>query len=353
MPQLDAQRTQAFAARMAQIYSSGVLMFLTDIGYRTGLFEAAATGPATSQALAGRAGLHERYVREWLAAMTTGGIFTYDPPSRTYTLPAEHAQFLAGHTSRNLAPQAGFIAQLGRHVPEVARCFREGGGVPYSAYRPEFTDGMDDTWRRIFDEQLISGFLPVAPGLVERLEAGIRVADIGCGTGHAVNVMARAYPASTFVGYDIAEDAIAAARSEAAAMGLANARFEVLDVTQLPAEPAFGLITAFDAIHDQVDPDAVLRRAWQALTPDGTFLMVDFKGSSSLERNLDYPFATLYYGVSLLHCMTVSLAGGGAGLGTMWGTELARQMLAAAGFTRVEVFDSPRPQNCIYVCRRD
>jgi SAM-dependent methyltransferase len=179
------------------------------------------------------------------------------------------------------------------------------------------------------------------------------VADIGCGTGHAINLMGRAYPRSTFVGYDLAEDAIAQAEEEARLMKLPNVQFQVLDVAKLPPEPKFDLITAFDAIHDQVDPTAVLRGVSNALAPQGIFLMIDFKFSTHVEKNIGNPFAPLHYGISTMHCMTVSLAEGGAGLGTVWGIEKAREMLAEAGFTHVEVLDSPRPQNCIYVCQKD
>jgi SAM-dependent methyltransferase len=244
------------------------------------------------------------------------------------------------------------VTLLAGHVPGVADCFRGGGGVPYGAYRPEFTEVMDDIWRRVYDEQLVGGFLPSVSGLPERLTAGMRVADIGCGTGHAINLMARAFPTSTFVGYDLAEDAIAQARAEAEAMDLANARFEVLDVAELPSEPRFDLIAAFDAIHDQVDPQTVLRRTYGALEPGGILYMVEFKFASDVGANVANPFAPLYYGVSTLHCMTVSLAGGGAGLGAVWGLEVARKLLAEAGFGHVEVVDTPRPQNYAFVCRK-
>jgi 2-polyprenyl-3-methyl-5-hydroxy-6-metoxy-1,4-benzoquinol methylase len=211
---------------------------------------------------------------------------------------------------------------------------------------------MDAVWRRIYDEHLIVGFLGAVEELDERLRRGINVLDIGCGTGHAINLMAREYPQSNFAGYDIAEDAIARANSEARVMGLSNAQFKVVDVADLPAQPKFDLITAFDAIHDQADPVAVLRKVNEALAPHGTFLMVDLKFSSHLEDNIGNPFAPMQYGISVMHCMTVSLAEGGAGLGGMWGQETAQRMLAEAGFTSIEVLDSPRPQNCIYVCRQ-
>jgi 2-polyprenyl-3-methyl-5-hydroxy-6-metoxy-1,4-benzoquinol methylase len=352
MAELDGQAVEVFARRLLDVFTGSGLTKLIGLGYRTGLFEAAARGPATSAELADRAGLDERYVREWLGAMVTGGFFEYEPTAGRYTFPTEHAALLTGPGARNAAPVSGLLESFGAVLPELERCFHSGGGVPYSAFRPQFTDHMDDVWRRIYDEHLQTGFLAAVPGLTERLTAGARVLDLGCGTGHAVNLMAQAYPGSTFVGYDIAADAIEAAEQERLATGVPNARFAVLDVTQLPATPPFDVITVFDAIHDQVAPDVVLRRIHDALRPDGLFVMVDFKFSSHLERNLANPFAPLHYAISVMHCMTVSLAEGGAGLGTVWGQELARKMLAEAGFGSVEVIDSPRPQNCIYISRR-
>jgi SAM-dependent methyltransferase len=341
-----------FAERLVELYTGAALTHMIALGARTGLFAAAASGPATSQELADRAGLNERYVREWLAALSAGGVFDYAPDTATYTLPPERAELLSGNSYRNLAPMSQTLVSFGQHVPALAACFRDGGGVPYSAFRPEFTERMDDSWRRIYDELLIDGFLGAVPGVIDRLRDGIRVADVGCGTGHAVNLMAQAFPASTFTGYDIAEDAIAAGRAEAAGLGSANATFELRDARELPSDPGFDLITAFDVIHDQVHPAAVLASIRSALADDGTFLMIDFKFSSRLENNLDNPFAALYYTISTMHCMTVSLAEGGDGLGTVWGLELAERMLRAAGFNTVTVLDAPRPQNCIVICRR-
>ena len=350
-PALDRQRVQEFARKLFGLYTSGLLTLMVQIGFRTGLFEAAARGPATSAELAERAGLDERYVREWLAAMATGGVAEYDAETRRFTLPPEHATCLTGTSSRNLAPASQTLTMLARRLPEVTECFRTGGGVPYAAYRPDFTESQDASWRLLYDGLLVKGFLPAVKGLPERLTAGIRVADVGCGTGHAVNVMARAYPASSFVGYDWGEDAIALGRAEAQAMGLANARFEALDVTRLPAEPKFDLITTFDAVHDQRDPATVLCRIAGALAPDGVYLMVEPRASSRLEDNLGNPFTPYMYAISVLHCLTVSLAEGGAGLGTAWGEQTARRLLAEAGFGAVEVFDAPGPQNSIFVCR--
>jgi SAM-dependent methyltransferase len=346
------EAVQVFADRLLGIYTASVLAKLIRVGYATGLLEATAKASQTSGQLAAGLGLDERYVREWLAAMATGGILSYEPAACTYLLPPEHAALLTGTGARNLAPMATIVEHFGTHLPAVEDCFRAGGGVSYAAFRPQFTDAMDDLWRRIYDEQLLDGFLAAAPQVITRMGAGCRVADIGCGTGHAINLMATAFPASNFTGYDLAGDAIARARDESRQMGSDNVAFEVLDITRLPADPPFEVIFAFDAVHDQVDPAAVLNRVHDALTPDGCFYMVDFKFSSDLAGNLENPFAPLYYGISLMHCMTVSLAEGGAGLGTVWGIEQAREMLSAAGFSQIDVLDSPRPQNCIFLCHK-
>jgi SAM-dependent methyltransferase len=348
---LDPARVEAFAGRLFELYTGGLLTFLVDIGHRTGLFAAAAAGPGTSAELAGRADLQERYVREWLGSMVTGGILEHDPETGTYRLPAEHAACLTGPGSANLAPLSRLDTHLAKHVDAVTRAFREGGGVPYAEYRPEFTDVMDGLSRGTFDELLVDAYVPLVPGLAGRLAAGARVADLGCGTGHAIVLLAGAYPASTFVGYDLADDAIARARSEAA--GLANARFEVRDAARLTVEEPFDVVFVFDAIHDQVAPAAVLERIYAALASGGTFVMVEPRASSHLAGNLGNPVAPLLYAVSTLHCLTVSLAGGGAGLGTAWGEELARSMLADAGFVDVAVHEAPGdPLNAVFVATR-
>ncbi|MEO5844322.1 MAG: class I SAM-dependent methyltransferase, partial [Caldimonas sp.] len=343
----DPDLVKQFGAKLLGIYTGGVLTKLIDIGYQVGLFEAADKGPATSQELADRAGLKERYVREWLGSMVTSGIFTYSPEASTYALPEEHAVLLTGNAHTNVAPTSRMINHFGTHLQRLTSCFRDGGGISYSAYRPVFTQCMDDSWRRIYDHLLVSGFIPAVEGMTSKLSKGIRVMDIGCGTGHAMNILAREFPKSTFVGYDIAEDAIAGARNEAKSFGLPNVSFEVADVAALPSDPKFDLITAFDAIHDQRAPDAVLEGACRALAHEGMFLMIEFKFSSRLEENIGNPFAPMYYGFSLMHCMPVSLALDGQGLGTVWGEQLARQYLANAGFGSVTVLDSPRPQNSI------
>src|ERR1022692_4956827 len=191
---MDDDRRGAFAEQMIATLTGGALSMLVSVGYRTGLFEAAARGPATSGDLAGRAGLQERYVREWLGAMVTGGIFSYDAGNGQCTLPAEHAAFLTGDTAANVAPMASMLRAFGGALPELERCFVAGGGVPHAAFAVHFEAAgatAGDTWRRIYDEHLVDGFLGAVPGLRDRLAAGARVLDLGCGTGHAMIVAAR------------------------------------------------------------------------------------------------------------------------------------------------------------------
>ena len=350
----DEAKAKAFTQRMVGHMTGAAVTLMIEVGRQVGLFDAlAGMASATSEALAERAGLTERYVREWLGAMVCGGLVEYDPAGRTYRLPPEHAIMLTGQTSRNLASLAAFFPLLGRVIPDVTRAFREGGGVPYAAYQPDFTGLMDRRSRPRYQEFLLTKYLGSPAGLVPRLEQGIRVADIGCGTGYCVNLMARHFPRSTFVGYDFSEAAIAEARREAEAMGVGNAAFVVQDVAKLPAEPGFDLITAFDAIHDQIDPAGVLRRIREALRPGGLFVMLDVHASSNLEENVDTPMSAFVYTVSTMHCMTVSLAHDGAGLGTAWGTGLATRMLREAGFTDVQLFERVDPMNSLYAARFD
>lgn len=350
---VDETAAEAFAGRLFELFTGAALSYLVDIGHRTGLFAGATDGPATSAELAERAGLDERYVREWLGAMATSEIFEYEPSTATYWLPLEHAACLVGSGPANLAPVAMLTTALGRHVDAVTHAFRHGGGVPYEDYLPELHDVMDALWRPLFDELLIPEVLPLAPGLTDLLTAGCRAADVACGTGNAVLVLAAAFPASTFVGYDLDNRALTRGRVEAERGRLDNVTFVQLDAATLRVAEPFDVVFAFNAIHDQAAPEAVLARIHDALTPGGTFVMNEPRVSSHLEDNIGNPMAPFTYAVSTLHCMTVSLAAGGAGLGTAWGEQLATQMLDDAGFGSVIVHDAPGdPGNAVFVSTR-
>lgn len=334
----DPAKAEAFAGRMLDILNSGAIAVMTSIGHRTGLFDTLANlPPSTSQQIADAARLNERYVREWLGAMVMGRFVDYDPTTDTYCLPPEHAAFLTKAASpNNIAVTAQFIPILATIEDRAIECFYNGGGIPYSAY-PRFHQVMAEDSGQTVVAGLEDAILPLIPGLIEALEQGIDVLDVGCGIGRALNVMAARFPNSRFTGYDFSEEAIAIAQSEASDRGLTNIHFKAKDAAKLDEVEQYDLICTFDAIHDQAKPDAVLRGIHQALRPDGTYLMQDIRASSYIHGNLDHPVGPFLYTISCLHCMTVSLAAGGMGLGTVWGEEKALEMLKEAGFTLAEI----------------
>ena len=351
---LDDAKTGAFAQRMTDTLNDAFLALMVSIGHQTALFDVMSRlEAASSDEIARAAGLHERYVREWLGAMVTGRIVLYDPARGSYLLPREHAACLTRSAGAgNLATSMLWVSCIGAVEPEVVECFRRGGGVPYSAYA-RFHEIMQRWSGQILDENLLEKTLPLVPGLVETLGRGIDVLDVGCGSGHAINLMGRAFPRSRFTGYDFSEEGLGAARAEASAWQLGNVDFVALDVAKLADQERFDFVTAFDAIHDQAWPRKVLAGIAAALRPGGTFLMVDDRASSHLHENLDHPLGPFLYGVSTLHCMTVSLAQGGEGLGTVWGEQKARELLAEAGFIEVSVQTLPGDiANNYYVARK-
>jgi 2-polyprenyl-3-methyl-5-hydroxy-6-metoxy-1,4-benzoquinol methylase len=338
MTTIDADTTDEFAKRIVGVIDDASLAILLSIGHQTSLWDTLAElQSATSSQIADAAGLNERYVREWLGGVVAAQVVEYDPTAQTYSLPPHRAAVLTRTAGPdNLARVAQFIPLLAEVEQKIIGCFQNGGGLPYSEY-PRFHTLMAEQSGAGFDAALVDVVLPLADGLPERLRAGADVADIGCGSGHAINVMAAAFPASRFTGIDFSEEGLAVARAEASQLGLKNAAFDAKDVANLDAAESYDVITVFDAIHDQAQPAQVLQNIHQALRPGGTLLMVDVKASSEVQDNIGAPLATYKYAVSTLHCMSVSLALDGAGLGTCWGRQLAESMLADAGFRDVEV----------------
>jgi 2-polyprenyl-3-methyl-5-hydroxy-6-metoxy-1,4-benzoquinol methylase len=353
----DSQRAEAFAGRLLGALNHGGLCLMTSIGHRTGLFDALRGQPAmSSRQIAARAGLNERYVREWLGAMVTGGVVEVDPATVTFRLPDEHAAFLTRDAGAdNMAVFAQYIALLGQVEDAIVECFEKGGGVPYEKF-PRFHDVMAEDSGQSVLSSLESHILPLVPGLVDDLARGIRVLDAGCGRGRVMIRMAELFPTSRFVGMDLSEHAIDGARREAAARGLGNIEFAAADLGEFhrTAEPdSFQLITTFDAVHDQAKPLNLLRGIHRALRPEGVYLMQDIKGSSHVHNNVEHPIGTFLYAISCMHCMTVSLAQGGEGLGAMWGEEKTRDYLASAGFRSVEKNELAHDiQNNWYVVRK-
>ncbi|WP_432078732.1 class I SAM-dependent methyltransferase [Streptomyces sp. YPW6] len=351
---VDPVRQEEFAGRMAQILNDACLGYLCSLGHRTGLFDVMAQlPPSTSEQIAEAAGLNERYVREWLGGVTVGGIVGYEPEDGTYRLPPEHAASLCRASGPdNLASFLQDLALIGQVEDEVVTAFRDGGGVPYSSY-PKFQELQAEETARVYDAALVDAIIPLVPGLPERLGSGsgLDALDVGTGQGHVVNLLARAFPASRFTGVDMSEGGIAAAREEAARLGLPNACFELADAAAVTG--SYDLVTAFDVIHDLARPAETLAAVAGALRDDGVFLMGDIAASSRLEENLDHPLGPTLYTFSVFYCMTVSLGEGGAGLGTVWGRQTALRMLAEAGFGDVEVREVEGDiLNVYYVARK-
>lgn len=334
----DQELSDAFSGRMVGILNEAALSMMISIGHRTGLFDGMATlPPSTAAQIAEKTKLQERYVREWLDGMVTGNIVEYDPQAKTYHLPAEHARWLTRKFSpENIAVTHQWTSVLGYVESDVVDKFHNGGGVHYGCFH-RFHEVMAAESAQTVVAALTDHILPLASGLRDQLQAGIDVLDIGCGSGKAACALANIFPNSRFTGYDLCDDAIAAARAEADRLGLTNICFETRDITQLGEPENFDLVTAFDVIHDQKSPAVVLDQVYDAIKPSGTFLMQDIRASSYVEKNIDHPIGSFLYAISTMHCMTVSLAQGGEGLGTVWGEELAVKMLGDAGFADVRV----------------
>jgi 2-polyprenyl-3-methyl-5-hydroxy-6-metoxy-1,4-benzoquinol methylase len=353
----DSARSEAFAGKLLTAANHGALCLMASIGHRTGLFDAMrGLPPSTSAEIAAKAGLDERYVREWLGAMVTSEIVEVDPTSTRYRLPAEHAAHLTRAAGAdNIAVWAQYIPMLAGVEDEIVACFRNGGGVPYEKF-PRFHAVMAEDSGLAILSALDSQILPLVPGLTDRLAAGIRVLDVGCGSGRVMNRLAALYPNSRFAGMDLSPEAIANGRAEASQHGLRNVEFIERDLTGFDrtAEPeAYDLITALDAIHDQARPLNVLTGICRALKPDGVYLMKDIRGSSHVRNNIGLPLATFLYACSTMHCMTVSLAQGGEGVGAMWGEEKTRDYLKKAGFRSIETKHLPNElTNNWYVARK-
>lgn len=335
---IDTEKRDGFADQLLGMLNGGMTALMVSLGHRSGLFDIMADGaPRSSHALAQEAGANERYVREWLGSMVASRIVERDPEAGTHRLPPEHAHWLSRkNPTANMAVFAQYVSVLGNVEDKILDCFKEGGGVPYSEF-PRFHEVMAEDSGQSIVPIIVSDVVPLMPGLHERLSAGIEVLDIGCGKGRALVELARAYPNSTFTGYDLSKDALAEATHVAEAAGLENLRFVQRDLTHWHEPASFDWITAFDAIHDQARPDKVLAAIRVALRPGGIFFMQDIDTSSEPVDNINHPLGAMLYAVSCMHCMTVSLAQGGMGLGATWGVQLAQKMLREAGFDRIRI----------------
>ena len=344
-----------FSNYLIDVINKGSLSIMLSLGHRTKLFDILSSiPPSTIEEIALKSKLNARYIKEWLGAMVTGKIIEYDPINNKFWLSKEKAQYLTRENNiYNFAASMQWIPILSQVEDEIVECFVNGGGVPYSSYN-RFHEVMAEESYQTVVVGLIDYILPLVPNLIDSLKNGIKVLDIGCGKGKAVNLMAKHFPKSSFYGYDLSNEAVDDAIKDSKDMNNSNTFFKNQDILDLALNEKFDLITAFDAIHDQPKPDLVLKNIYNSLSERGIFLMQDILASTSLKHNIYHILGTFLYTISCLHCMSVSLSQNGAGLGAMWGKEKAISMLEEAGFANIEVKTLSHDfQNYYYVCHKN
>ena len=350
---LDVEKAQHLGMKVLGDATSSLIGALTVVGDRLGLFDTlAAEGPLTSDGLAARAGITERYAREWLSAMACHGYVAYDDLPKTFSLTPEQAFCLVNRDSPlYLTSIFGVLPSYFGNLDLLTDAFRHGGGVPQERFGGEWLCGFQRFSRTWFVNYLCQDWIPAMPDIDARLRAGGSVADIGCGNGLALVQLARHYPTAKLVGFDLHPPAIEAARANAEAEGVTDRiHFQVLDAGQgIPG--AYDLITCFDVVHDMPFPREALPRIRTALTPGGSFFVLEFNFSDDLQQNIDHPFGigAFGYGASVNYCMTQALAVGGDGTGTCMGERGLRNLASEAGFSEVRLLDFPQnPFNLIY-----
>lgn len=351
-PALDQARVEQFMGKALGDAAGLFAGVLAIVGDRLGLFRVLAdTGPASAAELARRAGVDERYVLEWARGLHAAGYLEIDSAGR-FHLPAEHAQVLAAEGGPFFLGGAyeltyGYLQPIDR----LLEAFRTGGGVPQSAYPVETWEGMCRFSAAFHDNLLVQTWVPAVDGLTERLERGVRWADVGCGAGRALIRLAEAFPNSRFVGYDAFDGQLELARAGAAEAGVGDrVQFELLEASAGIPE-RFDVISTFDVVHDAVDPDALLRAIRDALADDGIYFLLEINSADDPAENVG-PLATVMYGCSLLYCMTTSLAHAGQGLGTCGlPPSRVRELCERAGFSSVARLPIEDPFNAFYDVR--
>lgn len=352
---IDMDKAKKTAEQVFGLLGGAVISAMIYLGDRLGLYQALhGAEPLTSEELARKTGLHERWIREWLQGQAAAGLLDYKGEGR-FALSPEGGLVLADENSP-LFLGGGFSAlpQQMAVVERLPESFKSGLGLPYDAFGPEGARGIERLFAPWFRTQLVPAALPKLDGVVTKLQAGAKVADVGCGAGVALIEMAKAYPQSTFHGYDISQYALTRAQANQAQAGVRNVTFHDAASDALPGDASFDFITTFDCIHDMAHPEVVIRAIRQAIKPQGTWLIADIHGQGTFEENLtNNPLAPLMYGFSVLSCMSSALSEpGGAGLGTLGFPEpVARRMVAAVGFSRFKSHDFENPINAYYEVR--
>ena len=323
------------------------------IGDRLGLFKAmAGAGPMSSAELAKKTQLNERYVREWLRAMTAAEYIDYDPATQKYSMTEEQAFVLANEDSPLFVGGAlHFTAPSIRNVDRIAEAFKKGGGIPYNEIGEEIPHAIERLFRPGYLNFLAKDWLGAVPGLTDRLNNGANVADIGCGAGQSTVTMGKSYPKAQVLGIDYHGPSIERARRLAASQGVKNVEFLQAAAHEIPNGKKYDLVCSFDCIHDMVDPKATLKAIRNAMADDGVYIWSEPNANANAHENRN-PVGKMFHAISPLHCMTVSLAYNGAGLGTVIGEEGARTLAKEAGFSKFEKLPIQHPLNQFFALRK-
>jgi SAM-dependent methyltransferase len=333
---VDGAKLEQFVFRAVEEVGATLNAALVVMGDKLGLYRAmAGAGGLTPVDLARRTGVSERYVREWLNAQAAGGFVEYDPDRGAYTLPPEQTVAMTDDQSPAYLPGFFQIA-LGSVIdsPRITESARSGEGVGWHEHNHDVFDGCERFFRPGYNANLVPAWIPALDGVAEKLEAGGKVADVGCGHGSSTILMAEAYPNSTFVGSDYHAGSIETARRRAEEAGVADrVRFEVTDASTQPGGD-YDLVTMFDCLHDMGDPVGAARQVRRTLKPDGTWLIVEPMAGDRVEDNLN-PVGRAYYGFSTFLCTPASLSQDvGLALGAQAGEARIKDVVSGGGFTR-------------------
>lgn len=333
---LDPTKLEGLVNQALSDLSAGYGGVMVSIGHRLGLYKAmVGAGPISAHDLARRADCTERYVREWLNAQVAGGYVAYHKVSATYELTPEQAYILADEDSPVFMPSAWSVpASMWADEDKALHAFRTGAGIAWGDHDGRLHCGVAAFYRNAYRASLVPDWLPALDGVVDKLKAGARVADIGCGYGHSTTIMASAFPAATVHGFDVHAASVAEARDSARAAGLGDrVTFAVARADDYPAD-GYDLICFFDCLHDMGDPVAAAEHAARALAPDGTIMLVEPFAHDRLEDNIS-PVARLYYAASTTICCAHAVSEGGRMvLGAQAGQARLADVFRRAGFTR-------------------
>ncbi len=347
---MDKARIKSFVEHIFSDMAGAMTAGLGYVGVQTGLFSVMqGQGMMTLDRIVDASGLQPRYVEEWLKGMVCAGYLEYEPDRQTFELPDEHAFLLASDGTDHFAgAMFGMAPALLRVAPQVAESFRKGGGVHFDDYGDEGIEALDLINRGNYENRLVNYWLPTMPDVVANLESGGRVLDVGCGTGRAAMIMAAAFPESSFNGIDLNRESIDRAKVMASEKGIAGrSTFQVAAVEELESSPSYDLIMAFDCVHDFSNPVDTLIEIRKRLKPGGTFFVIEPRAADKLEDN-KHAVGAMFYGYSVFHCMTQSLANGGPGLGTCMGPARTESLMREAGFSEFTQLDIKSQVNLFY-----